>query len=325
MLVDQHTGRIFPDRSWRDGLQQAVQAKEGVPILAEHLPLARISRQRYFRLYDGLCGLTGTAQGSEHELWEIYGLFVVKIPLRRPCLRKALATRYFASVDAKYRAIVAEIQRLHATGPPVLVGTSTIEGSELLARRLNAVNVPCCLLNGKQDADEAAIVARAGEVGTVTIATNMAGRGTDIRLGAGAAELGGLHVIGCERHESPRVDRQLAGRAARQGDPGSCQFFVSADDRLIFRHSPALARRIRRSAQTGGEAFADFSQGIVRAQRRAEHLQRSQRHELFVRDDWLEDVLAKLTAQDHAQTASYAWTSALPRGGGHGMAAEVTA
>ena len=294
MLVDHHTGRVFADRTWSNGLHQAVQAKEGCTILAENLPMVRMSRQRFFRLYEGISGLTGTACSSRKEFHDVYRLPVVTIPVRRPCQRQQLPTRYFADQNSKYSAIAKEIELVHASGRPILVGTPTIEVSQVLAERMDALHLSYFLLNGKLDADEAAIVSGAGEVGAITIATNMAGRGTDIKLGPGAAEFGGLHVIGCERHESSRVDRQLAGRAARQGDPGSCRFFVSADDPLLLQHGVALSRHIKQAACPGGEALDDYSSEIDQAQRRAEQLRRLQRKQLFVSDDWLEEVLSKL-------------------------------
>lgn len=296
LLVDKNTGRILPDRSWRDGLHQAVEAKEGLPISPEQQPLAQITRQRFFRLYDGMCGMTGTASGNEGELKHFYGLPVVIIPTRKQQLRKYLPTRYFASQASKFAAILAEIKRLHATRQPVLVGTRTIEVSETLAAGLRAQQTPFRLLNGKQDEEEAQIVARAGEAGAVTVATNMAGRGTDIKLGPGALELGGLHVIGTERHESTRVDRQLVGRAARQGDPGSCQFFVSAEDSLLKLHAPSLGERMKRLADDG-ELSTDCSPEIAKVQANVERSNFAQRQQMFAHDRWLERVLSTLAEE----------------------------
>ncbi len=293
MLVDDKTGRIFADRSWRDGLRQAVETREGVTITAENRSLARISRQRYLRLYDGLCGLTGTATGVEREYWQVYRLPVVTVPLRTPSRRRFLPTRFFASGDAKWSAIVGEVQAIHRTGQPILVGTRTIQDSQLLADKLTSLAVPFQLLNGRQDADEAEVVALAGQMGAVTVATNMAGRGTDIKLGSGVSEMGGLHVIGCEPHESTRVDRQLVGRCARQGDPGSCRLYVSAEDPLIADHSPGLARRIARLAQADGEVHVDLSGDLARLQKRMEKRGYALRRQLFARDHWLEDVVSK--------------------------------
>ncbi|MCA9215239.1 MAG: hypothetical protein KDB27_19360 [Planctomycetales bacterium] len=294
VLVDKHTGRLFADRSWRDGLHQAVEVKEGLTPSEEQRPVGHITRQRFFRLYDGKCGMTGTATGSENELQHFYHLPVVVIPTRKPNQRKQLPTRYFVDQDSKLDAITAETIHVHATGQPILVGTRTIETSELLAERLKEKGVPFQLLNGKQDEEEADIVSRAGAKGAITIATNMAGRGTDIGLGPGVPELGGLHVIATEHHESARVDRQLIGRSARQGDPGSYQFFVSADDQLISLHAPSLARRIKQSAGSGVEAEADFSHEIAKVQRQVDRLGLAQRQQMFAHDHWLEQVMSTL-------------------------------
>ncbi|MCA9131579.1 MAG: hypothetical protein KDA45_00420, partial [Planctomycetales bacterium] len=244
-LVDASTGRIFSDRSWSEGLHQAVEAKEGLPISAERSILAQVTRQRYFRLYRGLSGMTGTAAGGEREFRQIYRLPVSQIPPRLPNRRQLYPTRAFAQAEAKWQAIVHETRILHARRRPVLLGTRTIQDSELLAERLQQQRLDFHLLNGKQDADEAAIVAQAGRLGAITIATNMAGRGTDIQLDTEARRCGGLHVIVCEPHELQRVDRQLVGRGARQGDPGSARMFVSADDLLLHLHAPWLQSALR--------------------------------------------------------------------------------
>ncbi len=297
LLVDEFTGRFYPDRQWRDGLHQAVEAKEGISVNAENRSMARISRQRYFQLYPHLAGMTGTAQGSEREFWHIYQLQIVAIPPHKPCRREMLPPRYFVHAEAKYTAIVEEIAALQHIGRPVLVGTRTIMNSELLAAKLAARGIPFRLLNGKQDLAEAMIVARAGEVAAVTIATNMAGRGTDIRLSPGVAERGGLHVIGVERHESQRIDRQLAGRAARQGDPGSCRFFVAADDPLVEKYAPGLGRLMKRLADDKGETTLDLSQEITRVQRRVQRQHYWSRRNLFFHDRWLRDILTKCDKQ----------------------------
>ena len=293
LLVDEYTGRVLPDQNWQDGLHQAVEVKEGLPTTLEHRSAVRVSKQRYFHGYLHLCGMTGTAQGSEREFWSTYRLPVVIVPLRKPSRREALPTRFFADRAAKDAAIAAEVARLYRLGQPVLVGTRTIDNSESLARQLDARGIPYQILNGKQDQAEAQIVARAGEVGMVTIATNMAGRGTDIRLGSGSQLLGGLHVIGVECHESARIDRQLAGRSARQGDPGSYQFFVSAEDPLLVRFSRSLATVVRQSALPNGEADVDFSHDVLRLQRRVEKLHYQARRRLFRHDDWLKKLLAR--------------------------------
>jgi preprotein translocase subunit SecA len=297
LLVDEYTGRFYPDRQWRDGLHQAVEAKEGIAVNAESSSMARISRQRYFQLYPRLSGMTGTAEGSEREFWNTYQLQIVTIPPHKPCRRKMLSPRYFVDSEAKYAAIVGEIADLQQIGRPILVGTRTIKNSELLAAKLTACGIPFRLLNGKQDSSEAMIVARAGEAGAVTIATNMAGRGTDIRLHPGVAELGGLHVIGVERHDSRRIDRQLSGRSARQGDPGSCRFFVAADDPLIKMYAPGLERLMKRLADDKCESTLDLSREIARVQRRVERQHYWARHSLFLHDRWLRDILTKCDQQ----------------------------
>jgi preprotein translocase subunit SecA len=297
LLVDEYTGRFYPDRQWRDGLHQAVEAKEGIAVNAETSSMARISRQRYFQLYPRLSGMTGTASSSEREFWNTYQLQIVTIPPHKPCQREILPTRYFVHSEAKYAAIVEEIAELHKNGRPILVGTRTIKNSELLAAKLTACGIEFRLLNGKQDSSEAMIVARAGEIGAVTIATNMAGRGTDICLHPGVAELGGLHVIGVERHESRRIDRQLSGRSARQGDPGSCRFFVAADDPLIKKYAPGLERLMKRLADDKCESTMDLSREIARVQRRVERQHYWDRYNLFLHDRWLRDILTKCDQQ----------------------------
>ncbi|MGE0757538.1 MAG: preprotein translocase subunit SecA [Pirellulaceae bacterium] len=293
-IVDKDTGRIFSDRTWQDGLHQAVEAKEQLPIMAESRTAARIARQRYFQLYGRLCGLTGTAASSAGELADVYGLEVTPIPLRTPSRRVVERTRCFVDFQRKWDAIVDDVYAKWQRGQPVLIGTGTIQQSEELARRLEKRFIPFRLLNGRQTAEEAAVIADAGQRGAVTVATNMAGRGTDIRLGPGVAELGGLHVVAAQRHESERVDRQLIGRCARQGDPGSCQFFVSADDRLIKLHSPILARQMQRLARENGEIYCDLSAQIRTVQNQAERAARLRRQELAQHDEWLTELVAQL-------------------------------
>lgn len=292
-IVDQYTGRIFEDRTWRDGLQQAVQAKEGVLITTESKSVARITRQRYFRLYDHICGMTGTATGSDAELRDVYEAEVVVIPTHKPCQRQMLPLRLFASTESKERAICEEIVRLHNQRRPVLVGTATIESSQQLAQRLRQAGLQFQLLNGRQDAEESQIVAQAGQAGVITIATNMAGRGTDIKLGPGVAESGGLHVIAAELQESARVDRQLIGRSARQGDPGSCQQFAAGTDRLFARHAPHFIHLIEDRADVSGEVVVSDSlrQEIGRIQSAVEKAQTEHRQQLFAHDDWLDNTL----------------------------------
>lgn len=235
VIVDEFTGRLMVGRRYSDGLHQAIEAKEGLKVQSESMTLATITLQNYFRMYQKLSGMTGTAKTEEEEFKKIYGLDVVVIPTNRPIQRIDMADAIYKSEDAKYRAVVKEIVERHKKGQPVLVGTISIENSEKLSHLLRQKGVPHNVLNAKQHEREAEIVARAGQFGAVTIATNMAGRGTDIQLGEGVPEVGGLHIIGTERHESRRIDNQLRGRAGRQGDPGSSQFFLSLQDELMRR------------------------------------------------------------------------------------------
>ena len=233
IIVDQHTGRLMPGRRWSDGLHQAVEAKEGVAIERETQTLATITIQNYFRLYQKLAGMTGTAETEATEFLDIYKLGVLTIPTNKPNIRKDAHDSIYKTRREKFNAVVAEIKELHARGRPILVGTVSVETSEMLSRMLKREGLIHSVLNAKYHQQEAEIVARAGQRGAVTIATNMAGRGTDIKLGPGVAEVGGLHVLGTERHEARRIDRQLRGRCSRQGDPGSSHFFISLEDDLM--------------------------------------------------------------------------------------------
>ena len=233
MIVDEFTGRVLPGRRYSDGLHQALEAKENVRIERETQTLATITIQNYFRLYDKLAGMTGTAETEAEELGSIYGLDVTVVPTHRDIIRDDREDLVYKSKREKYNAAIDEISECHHRGQPVLVGTISVEISELLARMLKRNNIPHNVLNAKQHQSEAEIVARAGQRGAVTIATNMAGRGTDIKLGEGIKELGGLHIIGTERHESRRIDLQLRGRSGRQGDPGSSRFYLSLEDDLM--------------------------------------------------------------------------------------------
>ena len=233
IIVDQHTGRLMPGRRWSDGLHQAVEAKEGVAIERETQTLATITIQNYFRLYQKLAGMTGTAETEATEFLDIYKLGVLTIPTNKPNIRKDAHDSIYKTRREKFNAVVAEIKELHARGRPILVGTVSVETSEMLSRMLKREGLIHSVLNAKYHQQEAEIIARAGQRGAVTIATNMAGRGTDIKLGPGVADVGGLHVLGTERHEARRIDRQLRGRCSRQGDPGSSHFFVSLEDDLM--------------------------------------------------------------------------------------------
>ena len=241
-LIDQSTGRISEGTRLSDGLHQAIEAKEGVEIQEENKSMAQITYQNLFRMYKKLSGMTGTAKTEEEELREIYNMEVITIPTNRPIKRVDYPDLLYPSMRAKYNAVVKLIQELHAKGQPILIGTGSVESSELLSKILMAQNVPHNVLNAKNNAKEAEIIANAGQRGAVTVATNMAGRGTDIKLGPGVSELGGLAVIATERHESRRIDNQLRGRAGRQGDEGFSQFFLSLEDDLMIRFG---AERIR--------------------------------------------------------------------------------
>ena len=232
-IVDEFTGRLMPDRRWSDGLHQAVEAKEGLEVRRENQTLATITLQHYFRLYDGLCGMTGTAATEEDEFKDIYELDVVVIPTHRPMIRQDFPDKMFRTENALFKALVDEIEDLHAQGRPVLIGTNSIEKSERLSSMLDRRGLQHEVLNAKQHEREAEIIVDAGQRNAITVATNMAGRGVDIKLGEGVKELGGLAILGTQRHESRRIDDQLRGRSGRQGDPGSSQFYISLEDELI--------------------------------------------------------------------------------------------
>ncbi len=293
VIVDEFTGRLMPDRTWREGLHQAVEAKENLKVNPPKDTFARVSFQRFFRLYRKLCGMTGTGVEATREMWQIYHLPVVSIPTHKPCVRVQMPDRIFATEAQKYAAIVEEIARVHATGQPLLVGTRSVRSSEYLSELLKARGLEHQVLNAVRHAEEAQIVAAAGGIGKITVATNMAGRGTDIKLARGVPELGGLHVIACERHESGRVDRQLFGRAGRQGDPGIAQAFVSLEDELLTHHAPRLSAMARR--RYDGIHGEITSAMLRRLFRRAEH--RAQRNALQQRkgvlrsDDWMDESL----------------------------------
>lgn len=235
VIVDEFTGRLMAGRRYSDGLHQAIEAKEQLKVQNESMTLATITFQNYFRMYRKLAGMTGTAKTEEEEFKRIYGLDVVQVPTNRPMIRNDIPDIVYKSENGKYKWVVEEIVKRHATGQPVLVGTVSIENSERISEMLKKKGVKHQVLNAKYHAEEAAIITQAGQRDAVTIATNMAGRGTDIHLGEGVADLGGLHIIGTERHESRRIDNQLRGRAGRQGDPGSSQFYLSMQDELMRR------------------------------------------------------------------------------------------
>ena len=273
VIVDEFTGRLMAGRRFSDGLHQALEAKEHVTVAAENQTLASITFQNYFRMYDKLSGMTGTADTEAVEFAQIYGLEVSTIPPNRPMVRKDMPDLIYRTRREKMQAIIQAIKELHATGQPVLVGTISIETSELISQLLKREGVPHSVLNAKHHAQEAEIVAQAGQAGKVTIATNMAGRGTYIKRGEGVVELGGLHILGTERHESRRIDNQLRGRSGRQGDPGSSRFYLSLEDDLMrLFGSDRLSGLMQKLGMQEGEPIENnmVSRAIENAQKRVE-------------------------------------------------------
>ena len=287
-IVDEFTGRILPGRRWSDGLHQAVEAKEGVEIEKESQTLATITIQNYFRLYTKLAGMTGTAETEAREFKDIYKLGVVSIPTNKPVMRVDGNDQIYRTQREKFKAIIADVAERHAKGQPILLGTMTVDTSEILSRMLKLAHIPHEVLNAKNHAREAEIVSLAGQKGAVTIATNMAGRGTDIKLGPGVRELGGLHVLGSERHESRRIDRQLRGRCSRQGDPGSSQFFISLEDQLMrLFGSQKLSGIMLRLGIQEGEVMEHrwLNKSVETAQRRVEQQHYAVRKRTLEYDD----------------------------------------
>ena len=235
IIVDPFTGRLMHGRQWSEGLHQAVEAKEGVQIKKETATLATSTFQNFFRMYKKLAGMTGTAKTEEEEFTNIYNMYVVEIPTNKPVIRIDANDLIYATKEAKYKALTEEVVERHKRGQPILIGTVAVETSEIISQYLRKKGIKHNVLNAKNHEREAEIIAQAGQIGAVTIATNMAGRGTDIKLGEGVVELGGLAVIGTERHESRRIDNQLRGRSGRQGDPGYSRFYLSLEDDLLKR------------------------------------------------------------------------------------------
>ena len=297
IIVDEYTGRLMPDRYWRDGIHQAVETREGLAVHASKETLARISYQRFFRLYEKFCGMSGTLAETRAELWHIYRRPLVVLPQHRPCIRRRFPVHVWSAERHKWSAVLEEIRRLHGTGRPILVGTRSVQVSEQLSRALTAAGLEHCVLNAVRHAEEAQIIAAAGKAGRITVATNMAGRGTDIRLDREALAAGGLHVIATEFHEAGRIDRQLAGRAGRQGDPGSSAVYASLADHLFITHALPPARLSGRIA--GNREFRRPSGlpawlgGLLAwfAQYRATRLSRRQRKSVALADHWLDESL----------------------------------
>ncbi len=270
LLIDMFTGRPMEGRSLSNGLHQAIEAKEGLELTEENKIQASITIQNYFRLYPILSGMTGTAKTEEKEFQTLYGMDVVQIPTNRSVIRQDLPDRVFVTVEAKYKAVAKEAKRVHATGQPMLIGTTSILQSEKVAQYLAEEGLPFQLLNAKSVEQEVELISRAGQKGQITIATNMAGRGTDIMLGEGVAELGGLYVLGTERHESRRIDNQLKGRAGRQGDPGRSQFFISLEDDMFRRFAKEELEKLKKSLQVNEEGEVlnkDVHEFVNRVQR----------------------------------------------------------
>lgn len=310
VIVDEYTGRFLPDRSWEHGLHQAVEAKEGLAVTADRETLARVSFQRFFRGYAFLCGMTGTVASDAPEIETVYARPVTRLPTHRTVIRHDLPARVFRSGVGRWTAVAEEVERESARGRPVLVGTRSIAASELLSELLSRRGVPHRVLNALHDADEAPLIAAAGSAAAVTVATNMAGRGTDIRLSSEARAAGGLHVILTEMHGAARIDRQFIGRSGRQGDPGSSAMMLSLEDDLLVHHAPRLATFLRaRSRLKAGPARAlegmlahrpGFDElanpraalAVFRiAQRRAEARSRIARASVLRQDDWMEKHL----------------------------------
>ncbi len=294
VIVDGFTGRAMPDRSWQQGLHQAIEAKEGLELTDANETVARMSFQKFFRLYHRLSGMTGTAKEAAAELWRIYDLPVVRIPVNKPCIRHAKKEQFFDTQGEKWTAIVEVIKKVHATGQPILAGTSTVRASEKLSQLLSEQGLIFQLLNAVNDSHEASMVKDAGQTGKITVATNMAGRGTDIKLGDDVAKKGGLFVIATEWHESGRVDRQLFGRSARQGDPGSAQLFGSTEDELLRKYLHPLIvsglSRLLKKKVLGGRLLSLLMARLAQAvsQKQAFKARKS----ILNNDRWMEQSLS---------------------------------
>ncbi|MBH0178413.1 MAG: preprotein translocase subunit SecA [Nitrospira sp.] len=293
-IIDEYTGRIMGDRSWEQGLHQMIELKEGCPLTPMQTSLARITYQRFFRRYLWLSGMTGTAQEVATELWNVYRLATVTIPTNRPVQRVWTGERLFATAEQKWDAAVDRIGQLRGQGRPVLVGTHSVAASETLSKHLTRAKIEHVVLNARQDQGEATVVAAAGERGRVTVATNMAGRGTDIKLTRFVAQAGGLHVLATERYEAKRIDRQLYGRAGRQGDPGSYEAVTSLEDELLMASHGTVVRWVARLLLTSGKPLEGWLAAVLvrRAQLSAERLHARVRRELLQHEDQLESTLA---------------------------------
>ena len=287
LIVDQFTGRTMPGRRFSEGLHQAIEAKEGVSIQRESKTMATITFQNYFRMYKKLSGMTGTGKTEEEEFRNIYNMFVTTIPTNRPVIREDAPDFIYSNMEAKFNAVAREVKERHEKGQPILLGTVSIETSELVSRLLYKYGVPHKVLNAKQNESEAEIIKQAGQRGSVTIATNMAGRGTDIKLGEGVRELGGLAVIGTERHESRRIDNQLRGRSGRQGDPGYSRFYLSLEDELMVRFGADRLQKIMGATDDTPLESRMVSRSVESAQKRVEGNNYDARKQVLQYDDVL--------------------------------------
>jgi preprotein translocase subunit SecA len=293
-IVDEYTGRIMPSRSWEGGLHQLIETKEECEVTAQTEVMGRISYQRFFRRYLALSGMTGTAREGSREFWSVYRLKVVTVPTNKPLRRHGLRSRIFSLADEKWAAVVARIQEMHHQGRPVLIGTRTVADSERLAALLAEAGLPCRVLNALQDRAEAEIIAQAGQRSQITVATNMAGRGTDIKLDAGVEEMGGLHVMATERHDAHRIDRQLFGRCGRHGEPGTFEAFVSLEDELLKAHPAPLLGLVGPDRLSAGSVAGRWlSRLLIRnSQRAAERRHFHMRRDLLKLDESLDSALA---------------------------------
>jgi len=293
-IIDQPTGRVSPDRSWRGGLHQLIEVKENCPLTAEQETLARISYQQFFRRYLRLSGMTGTAREVAGELWSVYRLNTVPVPTRRPGRRRPLGTRVLRTEEAKWQAVVESVRKVHGVGRPALVGTSSVAASHHLSQLLTERGIPHQVLNALHDAREAEIVAQAGRPGRITVATNMAGRGTDITLAPGVAERGGLHVIATQRSDAGRIDRQLFGRCGRQGDPGSFEVILSLEDEPVRLFYPAFILRLLAQLGSGGKPLQEkLGETLTKIPQRAEENRHARmRRSLMEVEEYLSGVLS---------------------------------
>ncbi|MDH3647199.1 MAG: prepilin peptidase [Gammaproteobacteria bacterium] len=291
-IIDPNSGRVMEDRSWNLGLHQMIELKEGCPLTAPRDTLARLTFQRFFRRYLRMSGMTGTAREVQDELWSTYRLPVVPLPTHKSSRRQRLPDLFSAGAEEKRHAIVARAGEIHAIGRPVLIGTRSVAESEHISALLNEAGLQHKLLNARQDAAEARIVAEAGRAGQITVATNMAGRGTDISLGAEVIKLGGLHVIATEHNDARRLDRQLYGRCGRHGEPGSYEFFHCLDDEVLVRYWPSKLRRLLQSAKNSWLARIMLIRAIVFSQKRCERRHRNERRDLAIMQDQMDRLLS---------------------------------